>query len=94
MLSNPSLMSSAGKKAAASTSMSKSSLMEAAYSARFRRCSWMFPGFGFAAAAWSSDVSSHVIRDCAAAGSGCRAFGGGMRWPRIFMIAFSQISAF
>ena len=75
MLSNPLLVSSGGSSAAESTSMAKSSLIDAAYSARLSRCNATLPGFGAAAAAASSDVSSHDAKASAAARSGCLAAG-------------------
>ena len=64
-----------------------------AYSARLSRWSATRPGFGFAAAAWSSERSSHDTKPSTAAWSGRRTPGGGIMPPRSFRTAFSHTSA-
>ena len=64
-----------------------------AYSARLSRCSATRPGFGFAAAAWSSERSSHDTKPSTAAWSGRRTPGGGIMPPRSFRTTFSHTSA-
>jgi hypothetical protein len=51
------------------------------------------PGFGFAAAASSSDVSNHASKDPRSSIEGCSTLGGGMVLVRSFRTTFSQISA-
>ena len=66
--------------------------MAFAYSVRFRRWSSGWPGFGFAAAAWSRRVSIHVAVWVYVASSGRGKPGGGMARMRNLRTTFSQVA--
>ncbi len=92
MLSNPSLMVSAGSRAVTSISSDTRSLTACAYSARFRRWNGRHPGFGSRAAARSIVVSSAWTNASTRDASGRRAPAGGIMPSRSLRMIFSVMA--
>ena len=90
MLSKPSLESSPGRRAAASTGSASRSRTALAYSVRFSRCSAGAPGLGAAAAARSIVASTVAASPSSVARSGRGALAGGIMPVRTLRTTFSH----